>query len=192
MPLDDSGMALAEQATRSLGSLERYGHVLRPSGADEAGWRVEILEELAQAGRRLAGAVARVAGDADPAVAATVRDLGSAVDLHLERVVRAVRERPRTGERVVPFPTPYARVHRDPPRPHGSVAPAGEAASAPAETSPSVVDHPAQQAMIAAAAEILMARLGCGVDAAYALILERAREGGTSTYDVAVQVVDGR
>jgi hypothetical protein len=192
MSLDDSGLALAEQATRSLGSLERYGHVLRPSGADEAVWRVQILEELARAGQRLAGAVARLAGDADPTVASTVRELGAAIDLHVERVVRAVRERPRTGgDRVVPFPTPYARTHGDVPRSHGSVAPAGGTASQPAEASPSV-DHAAQQAMIAAAADVLMARLGCGVDAAYALILERAREGGTSTYEVALRVVDGR
>ncbi|NMO90585.1 ANTAR domain-containing protein [Actinomycetospora sp. TBRC 11914] len=200
MSLDDSGMALAEQATRSLGSLERYGHVLRPSGVDEAVWRLEVLEELAQAGRRLAGAIARVAGDSDPAVAATVRELGSAIELHVDRVVRAVRERPRTGggDRVVAFPTPYARVPGHGPPPRGSVAPAGDAVSAGEavaplrDAAPAVVDHAAQQALIGAAAELLMARLGCGVDAAYALILERAREGGTSTYEIAQRVIDDR
>jgi hypothetical protein len=35
-----------------------------------------------------------------------------------------------------------------------------------------------------------MSRHGCGVDAAYARILERARDAGTSTYDVAARVVE--
>src|ERR1700753_3330727 len=53
MSLDDSGLPIAEQATRALGSLERYGHVLRPTGADETAWRLEMLEELTRAGHRL-------------------------------------------------------------------------------------------------------------------------------------------
>ena len=154
MPLDDSGLAIAEQATRALGSLERYGHVLRPPGAHEVAWRLEMLDELSRAGHRLAGAVARVVGD-DPVVAGVVRELTSAIDLHCDRLVRAVRDRP--GAAAVPRPAGEPSVARD---------------------------------VIGTAVEILMTRLGCGVDAAYALILERARDAGTSTYEVAARVVD--
>ncbi len=204
MSLDDSGLAIAEQATRALGSLERYGHVLRPTGADETAWRLEMLEELVRAGHRLAGAVGRVVGDDDPAVDRMVSELRSAVDEHCERLVRAVRDHPdaryrRTasgGDRVVPFPTPYVRPHGDVPRPTGAVAPAGNVAPA-GDVAPSenpaartTVDPSIQRVVIGRAAEVLMSRLGLGVDAAYALILERARDTGTSTYEVAARVVE--
>ncbi len=196
MSLDDSGLAIAEQATRALGSLERYGHVLRPPGTHEMAWRVEMLDELARAGHLLGGAVARVVGDGDPAVEGMVRELSSAIDLHCDRVLRAVRDRPdptsaRGGsDRVVPFPTPYARARDDgsrpaarPPMPAGVVPGAAPAA-------PGAVDASVQRSVISTAAEMLMSRHGCGVDAAYALILERARDTGTSTYEVAARVVE--
>jgi ANTAR domain-containing protein len=179
MSLDDSGLAIAEQATRALGSLERYGHVLRPPGTHEMAWRVEMLDELARAGHRLVGAVARVVGDDDPAVEGILRELSSAIDLHCDRVLRTVRDRPGptsgrgVPERVVPFPTPYVRPRDDGSRP-----------AAPA------VDPSVQRTVIGTAAEMLMARHACGVDAAYALILERARDTGTSTYEVAARVVE--
>ncbi len=208
MSLDDSGLAIAEQATRALGSLERYGPVLRPPGTHELAWRLEMLDELARAGHRLAGAVARVVGDDDPAVEGLVRELSSAIGLHCDRVVRAVRDRPgpasRRGAsaplRVAP-PTPYVRRHDGGSRPVGVVTPAGGTAAAgapaPVGTEPDagptmrpVVDPAAQRAVIGAAAEVLMSRHDCGVDAAYATILERARDTGTSTYEVAVRVVE--
>ena len=153
MSLDDSGLAIAEQATRALGSLERYGPVLRPTGTHELAWRLEMLDELARAGHRLAGAVARVVGD-DPAVEGLVRELSSAIGLHCDKVVRAVRDRPGPASR--------------------RGAPAGAV----------------QRAVIGTAAEVLMSRHDCGVDAAYATILERARDTGASTYEVAVRVVE--
>ena len=194
MTLDGSGLAIAEQATHALGSLERYGHVLRPAGTDEVAWRLEVLDELARAGRRLAGAVGRVAGDEDAAVVAMVHELSSAIDLHTDRVIREIRERPRARGRrgvsrpdgVVAFPTPYPRAHDDVPRPTGSLAPAARPAADP------VVDPSVQRAVIGTAAELLMTRHGYGVDAAYALILERARDSGASTYQVAARVVDER
>ena len=198
MSLDDSGLAIAEQASRALGSLERYGHVLRPPGTHEMAWRLEMLDELARAGRHLAGAVARVVGDDDPAVEGMVRDLSSAIDLHCDRVLRAVRDRPdppsgRAGsDRVVPFPTPYARRHDDesrPPAPAGVPTPVGTGPDVP-PASPTAVDPSVQRAVISTAAEMLMLRHGYGVDAAYALILERARDAGSSTYEVAARVVE--
>lgn len=192
---DDSGLGTAEQATRALGSLERYGHVLRPPGVDEASWRLEMLDELARAGHRLAGAVARVVGDDDPDVTWMVRELRSAIELHCDRVDRALRDRsrPRPGspgsDRVVPFPTLYAPSRDDVPPPAGAVAPAGSPVAGPA---PAPAGRSAQQVVIGAAAEVLRERLGCGVDAAYALILDRAREAGTTTYEVAVRVIDER
>ncbi|HEY2195774.1 MAG TPA: ANTAR domain-containing protein [Actinomycetospora sp.] len=192
---DDSGLGIAEQATRALGSLERYGHVLRPPDVDEVSWRLEMLDELTRAGHRLAGAVAQVVGEDDPDVTWMVRELRSAIDLHCDRVDRAVRDRsrPRPGspgsDRVVPFPTPYARSCDDVPPPAGVVASAGTPVPGPA---PAPVARSAQQVVIGAAAEVLRERHGCGVDAAYALILDRAREAGTTTYEVAVRVIDER
>lgn len=183
MSLDDSGLAIAGQATRALGSLERYGHVLRPPGAHEVTWRLEMLDELTRAGHHLAGAVARVVGD-DPVVEGVVRELTSAIDLHCDRLVRAIRDRPgptsgsgRPPERLVAVPTPYVRSGTT----HGT---ATGAAAVPTD------DPTAQRDVIGTAAELLMTRLGCGVDAAYALILERARDSGSSTYEVAARVVE--
>ena len=198
MSLDDSGLAIAEQATRALGSLERYGHVLRPPGTHEMAWRVEMLDELARAGHLLAGAVARVVGDGDPAVEGMVRELSSAIDLHCDRVLRAVRDRPdptsgRGGsDRLVPFPTPYARSRDDGSRPAEGMRPPVPAAVVPgaAPAAPGAVDPSVQRSVISTAAELLMSRRGCGVDAAYALILERARDTGTSTYEVAARLVE--
>ena len=185
MSLDDSGLAIAEQATRALGSLERYGHVLRPPGAHEVAWRLEMLDELTRAGHRLAGAVARVVGD-DPAAERMVHELSSAIDLHCDRVLRAVRDRPGPtsraagpGDRVVAFPTPYVRGS-------AAVDVTPDAAPAPRPAG----DASVQRTVIGAAAELLMSRHGCGVDAAYALILERARDTGASTYEVAARVVE--
>jgi hypothetical protein len=190
MSLDDSGLAIAEQATRALGSLERYGNVLRPPGANEVAWRLEMLEELTRAGHHLAGAVARVVGDDDPAVESMVRALSSAIGLHCDRVARAVRDRPVSPARgapgdgrVVPFPTPYVRLPDDGSRPVAAVG----GGRAPQDA----VDPSVARAVIGTAAELLMSRHGYGVDAAYALILERARASGTSTYEVAARVVDG-
>jgi hypothetical protein len=186
---DDSGLGIAEQATGALGSLERYGHALRPAGTDEASWRLEMLDELTRAGHRLAGAVARVVGDDDPTLVVMVRELRSAIDLHCDRVDRALRDRSRArpgtpgADRVVPFPTPYVRSRDDVPAPTGAVVPA---------EAPAPVGRAAQQVVIGAAAEVLMERYGCGVDAAYALILDRAREAATTTYEVAVRVIDER
>jgi hypothetical protein len=188
---DDSGLGIAEQATGALGSLERYGHVLRPPGTDEVSWRLEMLDELTRAGHRLAGAVARVVGDDDPTLVWMVRELRSAIDLHCDRVDRALRDRTRSrpgspgADRVVPFPTPYVRSRDDVPAPTGAVVPADDPVPAP-------VGRAAQQVVIGAAAEVLMTRYGCGVDAAYALILDRAREAATTTYEVAVRVIDER
>jgi hypothetical protein len=190
MSLDDSGLAIAEQATRALGSLERYGHVLRPPGTYEAAWRLEMLDELSRAGHRLAGAVARVVGDDDPAVEGMVRELSTAIGLHCDRVVRAVRDRPvatsRRGtagaERGVPSPTRYACSH------DGEARPATPAVGNPAPQP--AVDASVQRSVIGTAAERLMSRYGCGVDAAYALILERAHDTGASTYEVAARVVE--
>jgi hypothetical protein len=122
MGLDDSGQMIAEQATSSLGCLARYGDALRPTGVDDLTWRLEVLDELVRAGRQLAAAVGHVVGDADPSITWMVRELAAAVDLHCDRVVRAVRERPDIGSmpavaassRVVPFPTPYVRTAREP------------------------------------------------------------------------------
>ncbi|MDT7741500.1 MAG: hypothetical protein QOE59_578 [Actinomycetota bacterium] len=198
MSLDDSGLAIAEQATRALGSLERYGHVLRPPGTHELAWRVEMLDELARAGHRLAGAVARVVGDDDPAVEGMLRELSSAIELHCDRVLHAVRDRPgptsgRGGpDRVVPFPTPYARSRDNgsrPATPAGAAASVGAAPDVP-PAPPTAVEASVQRAVIGTAAEMLMTRHACGVDAAYALILERARDTGTSTYEVAARVVE--
>jgi hypothetical protein len=115
---DDSGQMIAEQATSALGCLARYGDALRPSGADDLTWRLELLDELVRAGHQLAAAVGRVVGDADPSITWTVRELADAVDLHCDRVVRAVRERPDLAplsamSGVVPFPTPSVRTARD-------------------------------------------------------------------------------
>lgn len=208
MSSDDSGLAIAEQPIRALGSLERYGHILRPLGTHEQAWRLEVLDELARAGHRSAGAVARVVGDDDPAVEGLVHELSSAVGLHCDRVVRAVRDRhgpaswrgASAAARDAP-PTPYVRRHDGGSRPVGVVTPAGgtpsAAAPAPAGTASDagptlrpVVDPSEQRAVIGTAAEVLMSRQGCGVDVAYATILERARDTGTSTYDVAVRVVE--
>ena len=190
MSLDDSGLAIAEQATRALGSLERYGNVLRPPGTHERAWRLEMLDELTRAGHHLAGAVARVVGDDDPAVESMVRALSSAIDLHCDRVARAVRDRPvppvrrvPAAGRVVPFPTPYVRLPDDGPPPVAAVG----VGRVPQDA----VDPSVARAVIGTAAELLMVRHGYGVDAAYALILERARDPGTSTYEVAARVVDG-
>jgi hypothetical protein len=190
MSLDDSGLAIAEQATRALGSLERYGPVLRPPGTHEVAWRLEMLEELARAGQRLAGAVARLVGDDDPAVERIVGDLSSAIELHCDRVVRAVRDRPRrpspreADDHVVPFPTPYVR------RPTAAGSSAGNAAPAARPSPRPAVDPSVQRSVIGTAAEVLMARDGFGVDAAYALILERARDTGASTYEVAARILE--
>jgi hypothetical protein len=112
---DDSGYSIAEQATNALGCLARYGDALRPTGANEVTWRLELLEELARTGRGFAGAVAHVVGDEDPSISWMVRELAAAIDLHCDRVVRAVRERPGLASspdagRVVAFPTPYVRT----------------------------------------------------------------------------------
>jgi hypothetical protein len=192
MSLDDSGLAMAEQATHALGSLERYGNVLRPPGTHERAWRLEMLDELTRAGHHLAGAVARVVGDDDPAVESMVRALSSAIGLHCDRVARAVRDRPAAPGRgapgagagsVVPFPTPYVRLPDDGPPPVAAVG----VGRVPQDA----VDPSVARAVIGTAAELLMSRHGYGVDAAYALILERARDTGTSTYEVAARVVDG-
>jgi hypothetical protein len=112
---DDSGHLIAEQATSALGCLARYGDVLRPTGANEVTWRLEMLEELVRTGRGFAGAVAHLVGDEDPSISWMVRELAAAIDLHCDRVVRAVRERPGVTSlpdagRVVAFPTPYVRT----------------------------------------------------------------------------------
>jgi ANTAR domain-containing protein len=104
----------------------------------------------------------------------------------------ALQERPSTrsrsdatgADRVVTFPTPYVRSRDDVPRPTGSVAPLG------AMTRASAIDPAVQRRVIGAAADVLTVRHGCGVDAAYALILERARNTGTPTYEVAAGIVD--
>jgi hypothetical protein len=122
MGSDDSGQMIAEQATSCLGCLARYGDALRPAGVDDLTWRLQLLDELVRAGRQLAAAVGHVAGDADPSITWMVRELAAAVDLHCDRVVRAVRERPDGGSmpavsgssRVVPFPTPYVRTAHGP------------------------------------------------------------------------------
>jgi ANTAR domain len=108
-------------------------------------------------------------------------------------VVRAVRDRPGAASRpaaprVTP-PTPYVRRHDGGSRPLGVVTPAGTAPEAGPTLRP-VVDPSVQRAVIGTAAEVLMSRHDCGVDAAYATILERARDTGTSTYEVAVRVVE--
>ena len=197
MSLDDSGLAIAEQATRALGSLERYGNVLRPPGTHERAWRLEMLDELTRAGHHLAGAVARVVGDDDPAVESMVRALSSAIDLHCDRVARAVRDRPvppgrgaPAGGRGVPFPTPYVRLPDDGSRPVAPVDGTAAVHEGPAPQDP--VDPSVARAVIGTAAELLMSRHGYGADAAYALILERARDTGSSTYEVAARVVDAR
>jgi ANTAR domain len=194
MSLDDSGLAIAEQATRALGSLERYGNVLRPPGTHERAWRLEMLDELTRAGHHLAGAVARVVGDDDPAVDSMVRALSEAIGLHCDQVARAVRDRPvpparraPAAGRAVPFPTPYVRRPDDGSR-LASVD--GTAAAREGRAPQDPVDPSVARAVIGTAAELLMSRLGYGVDAAYALILERARDTGSSTYEVAARVVD--
>jgi hypothetical protein len=189
MSLDDSGMALAGQATRALGSLQRYGHALRPPDADENLWRLQVLDELTRTGQQLAEAIAHVVGEGDPGVVWMVRELTSAIELHCDRVVRAVRERPGpvVSERVVPFPTPYAPAPPDPARvASGSAVPApvGDVARQTA------VDPVVARTVISTAAELLMRRHGHGVDTAYATILDRARESGRTTYEVAVQLMD--
>jgi hypothetical protein len=132
---DDSGHLIAEQATSALGCLARYGDALRPTGANEVTWRLELLEELVRTGQGFAGAVAHVVGDEDPSISWMVRELAAAIDLHCDRVVRAVRERPglpavTDAGRVVPFPTPYVRAVGDP-RPQGPDTGGFEAAPSP-------------------------------------------------------------
>ena len=93
----------------------------------------------------------------------------------------ALQERPSTrsrsdatgADRVV-FPTPHVRSRDDVPRPTASVAPLGD-------TTRAAVDPAVQRRVIGAAAEVLTVRHRCGVDAAYALILERARNTATPT-----------
>ncbi|HEY2222193.1 ANTAR domain-containing protein [Actinomycetospora sp.] len=183
---DDSGQMIAEQATSDLGCLARYGDALRPSGADELTWRLELLDELVRTGRRFAAAAGHVVGDADPSITWMVRELAAAVDLHCDRVVRAVRERPDLAAlpavagsgRVVPFPTPYGRMAGDSRAwPAGQVAPHDPAALLEERT------------VISTATGVLMVRHECDAEAAYSLLVGRAREAGTSAYAVAAQVI---
>ncbi|MCD2196641.1 ANTAR domain-containing protein [Actinomycetospora endophytica] len=198
---DDSGRTIAEQATNALGSLARYGDALRPSGADDLTWRLEMLDEFVRTGSRFAAAVAQVVGEADPSITWLVRELAAAVDLHCDRVVRAVRERSEVaalpavagGARVVPFPTPYVRPARPEVTDNGAHL-AGPLVGAPAEQmSPS---DPAalleQRTAIHTATGVLMVQHECDAETAYALLVGRARQAGTSPFAVAVQVISAQ
>ena len=66
MTVENTGVALARQATEALRHLDDHGRTLRPDGTDHFTWSADVLDELARLAEVLGRAVERVSGEDAP------------------------------------------------------------------------------------------------------------------------------
>jgi hypothetical protein len=92
--VENTGVALARQASDALRRLDDQGRALRPDGVDHFTWSADVLDELARLAETVGRAVEQVTGEASPAAEAHAQALATAIVAHRNSLLRH-----RDGER---------------------------------------------------------------------------------------------
>lgn len=95
--VENTGVALARQATEALRRLDDHGRSLRPHGVDRFTWSADVLDELARLAETIGRAVEHVSGESAPGAESHAQALATAIVAHRNSLLRH-----RAGER--PFP----------------------------------------------------------------------------------------
>ena len=104
MTIENTGVALARQATEALRALGEYGPHLAPDGADRFGWSADVLDELARVATLLGRAVDEAAGEVSAGVGEHADDLATAIVAHRNSLLRHGRGTDPFGD-----PGPFGR-----------------------------------------------------------------------------------
>lgn len=86
--IENTGVALARQATEALRALGEYGPHLAPDGADRFGWSADVLDELARVATLLGRAVDEASGEASAGVGERADELATAIIAHRNSLLR--------------------------------------------------------------------------------------------------------
>jgi hypothetical protein len=95
--VENTGVALARQATEALRRLDDQGRSLRPDDVDHFTWSADVLDELARLAETIGRAVEHVSGETAPGAESHAQALATAIVAHRNSLLRH-----RAGER--PFP----------------------------------------------------------------------------------------
>lgn len=97
MTVENTGVALAREATEALRRLDDQGRSLRPHGVDQFTWSADVLDELARLAETIGRAVEQVSGESAPGAESHAQALATAIVAHRNSLLRH-----GAGER--PFP----------------------------------------------------------------------------------------
>jgi hypothetical protein len=92
--VENTGVALARQATEALRRLDDQGRSLRPDDVDHFTWSADVLDELARLAETIGRAVEQVSGEAAPGAESHAQALATAIVAHRNSLLRH-----RHGER---------------------------------------------------------------------------------------------
>ncbi|WP_285648743.1 hypothetical protein [Actinomycetospora sp. NBRC 106375] len=88
MTVENTGVALARQASEALRRLDHQGRALRPDGVDRFSWSADVLDELARLAETLGAAVEHVSGETAPGAESHARALATAIVAHRNSLLR--------------------------------------------------------------------------------------------------------
>lgn len=88
MTVENTGVALARQATEALRRLDDEGRALRPDGVDHFTWTADVLDELARLAETLGRAVEHVSGEEASGAESHARALATAIVAHRNSLLR--------------------------------------------------------------------------------------------------------
>lgn len=86
--VENTGVALARQATEALRRLDHEGRALRPDGVDHFTWSADVLDELARLAEILGRAVEHVSGEAAAGAESHAQALATAIVAHRNSLLR--------------------------------------------------------------------------------------------------------
>jgi len=86
--VENTGVALARQATEALRRFDDRGRSLRPDGVDHFSWSADVLDELARLAETLGRVVERVSGEDAPAAESHAHALATAIVAHRNSLLR--------------------------------------------------------------------------------------------------------
>ncbi|MEJ2862939.1 hypothetical protein [Actinomycetospora flava] len=116
--VENTGVALARQATEALRRLDDEGRTLRPDGVDHFTWTADVLDELARLAETLGRAVEHVSGEQASGAESHAQALATAIVAHRNSLLRHGRgERPSPGGGDRTFPRVVAE------QPRGGITP---------------------------------------------------------------------
>jgi hypothetical protein len=86
--VENTGVALARQATDALRQLDDQGRMLRPDGVDHFTWSADVLDELARLAETIGRAVEQVSGESAPGAESHAQALATAIVAHRNALLR--------------------------------------------------------------------------------------------------------